>query len=167
MYCNTALPRLRPLIRLAQVKGYSGFCLHFSAGKGYNLLTFEDTPQFARALRNKFAIRREKMEKVITLLAAIFVFSLCNPARATLDAPPVVWQKTFGGSDSDYGLSVQQTTDGGFIIAGYTDSFGAGYGDVYLVKVGFEGCQRWDFNCDKTVDFADLAEFANHWLEER
>jgi hypothetical protein len=58
------------------------------------------------------------MEKVITLLAAIFVFSLCNPAKATLDAPPVVWQKTLGGSDSDYGRSVQQTADGGYMVAG-------------------------------------------------
>jgi hypothetical protein len=160
------------------------------------------------------------MEKVITLFATILAFSLCNPAKATLDAPPVVWQKTLGGSDSDYGRSVQQTTDGGFIIAGSTHSFGAGYygdvyliktdsagnllwqkaiggsdwdggnsvqqtadggfiiaggttsfgagyGDVYLVKVGFEGCQRWDFNCDRSVDFFDFAEFANHWLEEK
>lgn len=77
------------------------------------------------------------------------------------------WQKTFGGSSREESFSVQQTADGGFIIAGETTSFGAGYGDVYLVKVGFEGCERWDFNCDRRVDFADLAEFANHWLEEK
>ena len=79
----------------------------------------------------------------------------------------VVCEKTFGVSNDDWGRSVQQTADGGFIIAGYTDSFGAGYGDVYLVKVGFEGCERWDFNCDRSVDFFDFAEFANHWLEEK
>ena len=79
----------------------------------------------------------------------------------------MVWQKTFGGSNDDFGNSVQQTTDGGYIIAGGTSSFGAGSNDVYLMKLGFEECQRWDFNCDGRVDFADFAVFAMHWLEER
>ena len=85
----------------------------------------------------------------------------------TDSAGNLLWQKTFSGSSYDRGRSVQQTTDGGFIIAGTTYSFGAGYGDVYLIKVGFEGCERWDFNCDRCVDFFDFAEFANHWLEEK
>ncbi|MFZ2070269.1 MAG: hypothetical protein WAV32_01430 [Halobacteriota archaeon] len=45
------------------------------------------------------------------------------------------WDKTFGGSYSDYAMSVQQTADGGYIIAGITKSYGAGREDLWLVKV--------------------------------
>ncbi len=51
----------------------------------------------------------------------------------------VRWQKIFGGSKDDYGYSVQQTTDSGYIIIGYTYSFGNYKPNVYLVKTDESG----------------------------
>ena len=56
------------------------------------------------------------------------------------------WSKTFGGADQDGSFSVQQTIDGGYIIAGYTSSFGNGAFDIYLIKTDQNGIEQWSQN---------------------
>jgi hypothetical protein len=57
-----------------------------------------------------------------------------------------LWTRTYGGSGYEEGSSVEQTADGGYIVAGYTDSFGADSADVYLVKTNSAG----DTICTRT-----------------
>ncbi len=55
----------------------------------------------------------------------------------------IAWTRTYGGSLYDYALSVKETADTGYIIAGATNSFGAGLRDLYLIKTNANGDTVW------------------------
>ena len=65
------------------------------------------------------------------------------------------WDKTFGGTDDDCASSVQQTSDGGYVLAGYTKSYGAGGSDFWLIKLGTAANMRGDLNGDNQITPAD------------
>jgi len=56
----------------------------------------------------------------------------------------ILWTKTFGGTGQDEGNSVVQTSDGGFLIGGFTKSFGVGQEDAILIKIDSVGNLLWD-----------------------
>lgn len=53
------------------------------------------------------------------------------------------WFKQYGFTFQDYGKCVQQAADGGFIIAGYTNSSGFGDWDAVLLKTDASGNLEW------------------------
>ena len=62
----------------------------------------------------------------------------------------VLWDTTYGGSNDDIGISLDQTSDGGYILVGWTWSFGAGGMDLYLIKTDSLGNTLWDITYGDT-----------------
>ncbi len=58
----------------------------------------------------------------------------------------IQWERTIGGGSYEIGNSIQQTGDGGYILAGQSYSFGAYDGDFYLVKTDANGIVQWQQN---------------------
>ncbi|MBO0358462.1 T9SS type A sorting domain-containing protein [Hymenobacter sp. BT186] len=62
------------------------------------------------------------------------------------------WDRSFGGNTSDYLYSVQQTTDGGYVLGGHSYSGvtgdktqpNRGLADYWIVKVDASGTKQWD-----------------------
>jgi hypothetical protein len=55
----------------------------------------------------------------------------------------IMWSRTFGGIESDHAQSVLQLPDSGFVIGGYTESYGAGIRDIYLLRIDKNGELEW------------------------
>lgn len=74
----------------------------------------------------------------ITFLVVLIVGITTNDTHSSH-----YWAKTYGGIGNDYASSIQETSDGGYIVAGYTNSFGAGGLDFWILKLDGSGNICW------------------------
>ncbi|HLG35530.1 MAG TPA: T9SS type A sorting domain-containing protein [Bacteroidia bacterium] len=78
------------------------------------------------------------MKTKTTLLLSVALSMFLN-----VQAQIYMFQKTYGGTGTEYCYSTQPTSDGGYIMAGETDSYGAGSFDGYLIKTDSTGVITW------------------------
>lgn len=71
------------------------------------------------------------------------------------------WQKSFGGSNYDYAFSIEQTSDNGYILIGYTASnngnvsLNKGITDYWIIKISATGILQWQKTYGGTsIDYA-------------
>jgi hypothetical protein len=76
------------------------------------------------------------------LLLGLTLFTLL--ASSIWAQPEEVWNGTFGGPGHEVGGPISATGDGGYVLTGMTESYGAGNGDLWLLKVDRDGRKVWD-----------------------
>lgn len=86
-----------------------------------------------RKVRNFLSI------SIFTVLVLISFYYTAYTAGEIL-----TWDKTFGGIEADMANSIIQTEDGGYAMAGYTWSKGAGRQDFWVIKLYEDGSVEWD-----------------------
>ncbi|MCE3225897.1 MAG: lipoprotein [Bacteroidetes bacterium] len=56
----------------------------------------------------------------------------------------LLWTKTYGGAKPDYAYSMSETNDGNYFVTGFSQSFGGGDYDIYLIKFDPNGDKIWE-----------------------
>ena len=118
------------------------------------VLLFTNTYLLNKLSRTYGGIEDDKVESIIATIGGDYVVAghTSSFGAGILDFWIIkldskgnkIWDKTFGGSNNDMAESITATTDGGYIVAGWTGSFGAGILDFWVIKLDAEGNKIWD-----------------------
>lgn len=84
----------------------------------------------------------------------LFIFGVVLFCSINFAFGQITFQKTYGGIAGGVGYSVEQTTDGGYIIVGSSYSASGVAPDIFLVKTNSNGDSVWT----KTYGGADIDE---------
>ncbi|MCW4015522.1 MAG: right-handed parallel beta-helix repeat-containing protein [Candidatus Bathyarchaeota archaeon] len=96
-------------------------------------------------------IKQKQLFLSFVFLSALSISLFAFPVNASQTG----WKKAYGGASDDYGTDLIETADGGFAILGYTESFGAGKSDFWLIKTDSNGNMEWNKTYGgPDVDFA-------------
>ena len=64
----------------------------------------------------------------------------------------LLWNKTYGGTGNDTAYTVSQTPDGGYVLLGFTNSYGAGGHDAWVIRTDASGNMQWSKTYGGTGD---------------
>jgi len=91
------------------------------------------------------------------VLFLLFGALLLVPGFAQV-SPVIEWERNYGGSEWEHAKAIVQTSDGGFIVAGFTRSIDGdvtlnhGFADIWIVKLGNTGTIQWQSSIGGSED---------------
>jgi len=74
----------------------------------------------------------------------------------------LLWERAFGGPKEDLAYSIIRATDGGYVVVGYTRSFGTDASDVYLIKISEQGNLEWERTFEGPEDASGISVCRAH-----
>ncbi|MFO7966735.1 MAG: hypothetical protein R6U44_03960 [Archaeoglobaceae archaeon] len=80
----------------------------------------------------------------IVVLFSLGVMSVFGVGATSTSPPQEEWNRTFGETEDEIFTSVRQTSDGGYVLSGITQSYGAGESDAWLLKTDSSGREEWN-----------------------
>jgi hypothetical protein len=72
-------------------------------------------------------------------MLSLFALALAIVPQALRAQPSALWARTYGGGDDDFGWSTIETTDGSYLVVGYTTPYGGNYEDIVLIWTDHNG----------------------------
>ena len=88
-------------------------------------------------------VRKLSSKLLLSMFLVVSLFSLII-SNVVASSSATAWEKLYGGAFDDEAAAIVQTSDGGYVIAGTTRSFGAGGADFWLFKIDEDGNVAWN-----------------------
>lgn len=107
-------------------------------------------------LKGKMGFKKKILMGIVFVMLASIGFAVINTisiASNSTEIPVKQWERTYGGPANEWAASVIQTSDGGYIIAGNSESrSGTFCYDIWIVKTDSSGNKEWDKKFGKSDD---------------